>query len=52
MSTSAAAGWTAALAAALAAFGLGGWFGYVLGRNAKPSGTNQSPNNDESQETE
>jgi membrane protein YqaA with SNARE-associated domain len=27
------AGWLLGLAAALAAFGLGGWIGYVLGRD-------------------
>lgn len=35
MSTGAAAGWTAGLVGAVAAFGLGGWFGYVLGRTAQ-----------------
>lgn len=33
---SAGAGWAAGLAGALAAFGLGAWIGYLLGRNAQP----------------
>jgi hypothetical protein len=38
VTVSSSAGWAFGLAGALAALGLGGWFGYVLGRNAQRKG--------------